>query len=131
MGDNMPGSGQTTRTIVWAIVVLFVCTMGTVVAMTLATDAEQTTMLVATIIPQLGAIAAVLVNLRATTQAVAAVKRVEDDTHALTNGLLDSKVRAGVAEVVHPELLDPRYVEDGGQQETDVEARDERHRPKP
>lgn len=126
----MPNSGQTTRTIVWAVVVLFVTTMATVVAMVLVADADTTAVLVATVLPQLGAIAAVLVNLRATTEVGARVKRVEDDTHALTNGLLDSKVRAGVAEVVHDELLDPRYAEDG-QQATDHAVRDERHRPKP
>lgn len=129
-GAAMPSSGQTTRTIVWAIVVLFVTTMATVVAVMLVATEDNRIVLVSTVLPQLGAIAAVLVNLRATTEAVARVKRVEDDTHALTNGLLDSKVRAGVAEVVHPELLDPRYASDG-QQATDVEARDERHRPKP
>lgn len=108
----MPNSGQTARTIVWAIVALFMTTMAAVTAMVLfVPDPSTSATLVATILPQLAATAAVLVNLRATASVNDKVRKVARDTDALTNGLLDSKVRAGVAEVVHDDALDPDYTE--------------------
>lgn len=37
----------------------------------------------------------------------AKLDKVAKDTHDLTNGLLDSKVRAGVADVIRPQHIDP------------------------
>lgn len=59
--------------------------------------------LLGTLAPTIAAVA-LLVQVRGVQADVA---QVREDTHALTNGLLDSKVRAGVADVIRDEHLDP------------------------
>lgn len=115
----MPNSGKTARSIVWAIVALFVATMAATVALFLvADDATVAATLVTSLLGSLGTIAAVLVTLAKTSQVADSVRRVEGEveevsgrTHDLVNGLLDAKVRAGVAEVLHPNLVDPAIVD--------------------
>lgn len=99
----------TTRTIVWAVVVLFIGSLGAVIALvTFVDDSSLATTLVAAVFTNLAAMAAVLVKLLSAQAAVAdAVGKVEQHTSALTNGLLDAKVRTAVAEVLRPELVDP------------------------
>lgn len=111
----MPNSGKTTRTIVWAIVCLFSVTMGATVALFLVADnPTMAATMVTSLLGSLGTIAAVLVTLQKTAQVSARVDQVagtmdtvDGRTHDLVNGLLDAKVRAGVAEVLHPDLVDP------------------------
>lgn len=96
----MPETGKTQRTIVWAIVVLFCATIaGVVLLATLVEDAS------AYVTPLLGSMAPTIAVLAA----MRAIESVRQDTHALTNGLLDRKTRAAVAEVLDDELLDPQY----------------------
>lgn len=63
-------------------------------------------------------------------QAVTAAKvdQVATDTYRLTNGLLDAKVRAGVADVIRPEHIDPAAE---NQLVNDRRVRDEVHYPGP
>lgn len=107
------GAGRTQRAIVWAVVVLFATAVAAVVIMAV-TDAPAAyiTAVLAAVTPTI----AVLVTLRE-------VAGVRADTHALTNGLLDSKVRAGVAEVLPDELVDPDYRD--GRREADQLRADE------
>lgn len=55
----------------------------------------------------------------------AKVERVADDTYRLTNGLLDAKVRAGIADTMPEHMLDPDYVED--QMHVDRRVRQDQH----
>lgn len=104
----MPDSGRTMRTLVWAVVALVTVTLGSVVALVVLAPPEVDRQ--GLVVQVLGVIAptlAVLVTLRQVSQVQGQVDRVAQDTHDLTNGLLDRKVRSGVAEVLHPNLLDP------------------------
>jgi hypothetical protein len=53
----------------------------------------------------------------------AKVEQVDRRTEELSNGLMDAKIRAGVADVIRPEHVDPEAVE---QLEADRARRDER-----
>lgn len=58
----------------------------------------------------LGSLASTLASLGVlakVNQTEAKVDRVADDTYRLTNGLLDAKVRAGVADVLPDHMIDP------------------------
>lgn len=99
---------RTARTVILAIVILFSVTLVAVTLLTLFTkDPESNTALVASLFGNLGAIAAVLVNLQRTASVEEKVDTVGQQTSDLVNGLLDAKVRAGVADVMHPDLIDP------------------------
>lgn len=116
-------SDKTTRTLVWAIVIL---TLGVVLAVVLVALLAPTDTARDTITQVLGVLAptaAVLATLRAVSTVQGQVQEVAADTHALTNGLLDAKVRAATAEVVHPDLVDPAY-RASGQALDDHAARD-------
>lgn len=110
-------SGSPSTAAIVAVCVVFCATLGAAVAVfALSPDGEQTVGLVgsllATLAPTLAAVA-VLVQVKGvqSTQAEQGerIERVASDTYALTNGLLDSKVRAGVAEVIRDDLLDPEH----------------------
>jgi hypothetical protein len=103
----MPNSGKTTRTIVWAIVALFVTTMLVVAYLSTAVESSAAAALVASLLGNLSALAAVLVNLQRTANVESTVNDVARDTHDLRNGLLDAKVRSGVADVLPDHLVDP------------------------
>lgn len=123
----MSDSGQTLRTIVWAVVVLFAVDLAAVVVVAILLG-DTSAALVASILAAMPATAAVIVNLSATAKVQAQVSTVAQDTHDLRNGLLDAKVRAGVADVIHPELIDPEYAEGEGII-ADRVRRDEEHEP--
>lgn len=55
----------------------------------------------------------------------AKVEQVAEDTYRLTNGLLDAKARAAIADTMPEHLLDPDYVD--GQMHADRRVRDEQH----
>lgn len=93
--------------LVWAIVVLFSVTVAGVVAMVVAVGVEASTALVAALLGQVGTVVAVLANFQRTGVVEQKVDAVASDAHDLVNGLLDAKVRAGVAEVLQPHLIDP------------------------
>lgn len=115
---------KTTRTIVWAVVILTAVVVAAVVLLELFADPTRETDAASKVLSVLAPTIAVLATLRAVGAVQGTVERVERDTHALTNGLLDSKVRAGVAEVVHPELVDPAYSD---KRVTDQRAVDDAH----
>lgn len=114
MSPNAPQKSSTNVALV-AVCVVFCFTLACVVAVfALAPDGANTIALVGsllgTLAPTIAAVA-VLVQIKgvAVTQAEQGerIERVASDTYALTNGLLDSKVRAGVADVIRDDLLDP------------------------
>ena len=94
------------RTIVWAIVVLFVVCIASVVLLRLFAEGEATTTITA-ILATLPATVAVVAALVRVEQMGTTVNKVEHDTHRLVNGLMDSKIRAGVADVLPDDLVDP------------------------
>lgn len=125
------GSGQrvsaTAALIVVAIV--FVVTVLSVLLAFLFAPAERDLTLVigpllGTLAPTIAAVA-LLVQVRGVQ---ADVQQVRQDTHALTNGLLDSKIRAGVAETVRDELVDPAAAD---LLRTDRQTRADHHTPEP
>lgn len=122
MSDNTPSttsSALASTAVVWAIVALFVATILGSSAVAVFAEGDAAATLVAAMFANLVSIVAVLANLRVTQQ-------VQHDTAELKNGLLDAKVRAGVSDVLHPELLHPDYVETG-QRVRDDERRGEAH----
>lgn len=93
------------------VAIVFVVTVVCVLIAFLFAPAERDISLVigpllGTLAPTIAAVA-LLVQVRGVQADVAQVRQ---DTHALTNGLLDSKVRAGVADVIKDEHLDPDAV---------------------
>lgn len=121
----MPDSGKTQRAIVWAVVALFGMTMAAITAVALLYRGDDTAAMVASLLAAVGPTVAVLAAMRQQSMTADTVRRVERDTHALTNGLLDSKVRAGVAEVLPDELVDPAYVDT--RHPVDLRAVDDAH----
>lgn len=121
----MPGSGQTIRTMVWAIVVLVAITLAAVVALTtLAPPGEDRRTVVLQVLGILAPTLAVMVTLVQVGRVQAQVETVARDTHDLTNGLLDSKVRAGVADVLHDDLMDPEAADQVAEDRARIESRD-------
>lgn len=117
--EQSSSTAMTSTQVVWAIVALFSATIlgSTLVAVFAEGDAAAT--LVAAMMANLLTVVAVLANLRVATQ-------VRQDTAELKNGLLDAKVRAGVADVLPDHLVDRDYVETG-QRVRDDERRGESH----
>ena len=109
MQTTQPRLGTTAALVVVAVV--FVVTVVSVLLAFLFAPADRDLTLVigpllGTLAPTIAAVA-LLVQVRGVQ---ADVSQVRQDTHALTNGLLDSKVRAGVADVIRDEHLDPEAV---------------------
>lgn len=103
---RVPDSGQTTRTMTWAVVAMVAITLATVVALAYIGATDQVGQVIGILAPVL----AVLVTLRQVNQVQTKVDQVAQDTHDLTNGLLASSVRTGVAQVIHDDLIDPQAV---------------------
>lgn len=114
----MTNASKSTTAALVIVAVVFTVTMLSVVLSFLfapagSNSADVIGPLLGTLAPTIGAIA-LLVQMRdvkASQQATEAkVDKVAQDTHELTNGLLDSKVRAGFADVaphlVHPSAAD-------------------------
>ncbi len=122
---HMPNSGQTTRNMVWAIVVLVGLTLAAVVAlMVLAPAGEDRRTVVLQMLGILAPTLAVLVTLQQVGRVESRVTEVAQDTHDLTNGLLERKVRTGVADVLHPNLVDPATAGQVAEDRAVIEARD-------
>lgn len=107
---------QTTRTLIWAVVALFATDVAAV-AVVVALGGPET--IVVSLLGQLPVMAAVMLSLRS-------VEQVKRDTADLRNGLLDAKVRAGVADVLPDHLVDPDY-RTTGQYRRDDERRGTEH----
>jgi protein-S-isoprenylcysteine O-methyltransferase Ste14 len=111
------------------VAIVFVVTVLSVLLAFLFAPAERDLTLVigpllGTLAPTIAAVA-LLVQVRGVQ---ADVQQVRQDTHALTNGLLDSKIRAGVAETVRDELVDPAAAD---LLRTDRQTRADHHTPEP
>lgn len=91
-----------------------------------APDGANTGTLVTTLIGSLAPTLAALGVLAKVNNTDAKVDRVAEDTYRLTNGLLDAKVRAGVADVLPDHMIDPKALD---QIESDRQVRDEQHLP--
>jgi ascorbate-specific PTS system EIIC-type component UlaA len=108
--------------------VVFCFTLAACVAVFIAApEGGNTASLIAILIGALAPTLASLGVLAKVNNTDAKVDRVADDTYRLTNGLLDAKVRAGVADAMPEHMLDPDYVE--GQLHVDRRVRDEQHLP--
>ena len=98
---------STTSALVVVAVVFVVTVVSVLLAFLFAPEGRDLSLvigpLLGTLAPTIAAVA-LLVQVRGVQ---ADVSQVRQDTHALTNGLLDSKVRAGVADVIRDEHLDP------------------------
>lgn len=118
-------SGQTTRNMVWAIVALVGLTLAAVVVLvTFAPAGEDRRAVVLQILAMLAPTLAVLVTLQQVGQMRGQVAEVARDTHDLTNGLLDAKVRTGVADVLHPNLVDPTVTDQVEEDRDRIASRD-------
>ena len=105
-----PSRVSTTSALVVVAVVFVVTVVSVLLAFLFAPEGRDLSLvigpLLGTLAPTIAAVA-LLVQVRGVQ---ADVSQVRQDTHALTNGLLDSKVRAGVADVIRDEHLDPEAV---------------------
>ena len=125
---DMPPTGRgpvATTTALIVVAIVFGVTVVSVLLAFLFAPADRDLRLVigpliGTIAPTIAAIA-LLVQMGSVRGEVAQVRR---DTHALTNGLLDSKVRVAVSETVHPNLVNPEVE---GLLEVDRKVRDRAH----
>lgn len=126
MTRTMPNSGKTTRTMVWAIVALVALTLAAVVALMALTPAsEDQRAIVLQVLGILAPTLAVMVTLISVGRVQDSVNSVAQDTHDLTNGLLERKVRTGVADVLHPNLVDPTTVHQVEEDRAHIQARDD------
>ncbi len=90
------------------LVVMFVVTIAASAAIALAIeDGARATSLIGLLLGSLGALAASVTTLYKVTSLGQVVDDVAQQTTDLTNGLLDSKVRAAVADVLQPHMIDP------------------------
>jgi hypothetical protein len=108
MSTNLGASRvSSTAALVVVAIVFCVTVLSVLLAFLFAPEGRDLTLvigpLLGTLAPTIAAVA-LLVQVRGVQ---ADVQQVRQDTHALTNGLLDSKVRVAVSETVHPDLLHP------------------------
>lgn len=93
--------------IVVAVCVVFCFTLATVAAIFIAApDGANTGSLITSLLGTLAPTIAALALLVKVNSTEAKVDRVEATTDRLANGLLDAKIRAGVADVLDPSLID-------------------------
>jgi hypothetical protein len=99
------GNGPTNGNIVWSIVAIvgLVLICSTLVLL-LAPEAD-----VAPILGTLAPTVAALGALAQVSRMQGKVDRVDQHVEDLSNGLMDSKIRAGIADVIPDELLDDTY----------------------
>jgi len=105
------------NTMVWGAVVVFIATLGTIVALSLTVkDSEQLGRLIGLILPAVGALVVLILALDKVSQVDQKVDKVGRQTSDLTNGLLDAKMRVAVASIIRPEHIDP-----GAQQQLEAD----------
>lgn len=118
-------STSRTTTVVWGAVVVFTVTLGAIVALSFSVDdTEQLLRLVGLILPAAGSLLLGFLALDRVTKVDEKVDVVAKHTTELTNGLMDSKIRAAVADTIKDIYIDP-----GAQQllEADRRRRDGVH----
>lgn len=121
----MPDSGKTARTTVWAIVVVFVATLGAVVLLAAMAPEGQEVDLVVQVLGTLAPVLAVLAAMRQVNVVGQRVDQVAQDTHDLTNGLLERKVRVATSEVLHDNLVDPAAADQVLEDRVVIQARED------
>jgi hypothetical protein len=110
--------------IVGAVVFCFV--IAAVVAIYVAApEGANTGSLITLLIGQVAPTLVALGVLAKVNSTAAQVEQVAEDTYRLTNGLLDAKARAAIADTMPEHLLDPDYVD--GQMHADRRVRDQQH----
>lgn len=124
-----PASGNV---IILAVCVVFVVTLGAAVAVTSAVeDGARASSLVSMILPVGGTALLALLALFKIGEVQQVAEEVRAHTVDLTNGKMDAKIRAGVADVLADALIDPqayplveqaREIRDRGNAETHAEA---------
>lgn len=103
---STPSPAVSTTVVVVGVVVVFCFTIAACVAIFVAApDGANTGSLVTILLSSVAQVIGVLALLIKVSGTDAKVDQVAQDTYRLTNGLLDAKVRAGVADVVDPSLL--------------------------
>lgn len=103
-----PSQTVSGNVIVVAAAVVFLATLGAVVAIALAIeDGARVTSLLGLILPSCSAVILGLLALFKLTEIKADVATVKADTTDLTNGKMDAKIRAGIADVLANHLIDP------------------------
>lgn len=101
-------STSRTNSVVTGAVVIFVATLATIVALALAVeDGARVESLVGLILPAAGTLLVALIALDKVVKVDEKLDEVGRQTTDLTNGLLDAKVRAAVADVLAPHMVDP------------------------
>lgn len=118
----MPNTTRTAVTLVWAIVALVLGTLTCVVLLAVLAPPDRLDGLVIQVIGVIAPTLAILATVQQVKNVGERVDKVAEDTHALSNGLLDAKVRSGVAEVLPDHLVDPVY--NDGPREADEAARE-------
>lgn len=94
--------------VVTGVVVLLVALMATVVALGIAIeDGAHAATLIGLVIPLVGLAVPGLLALVKLNDVQATVSKVAGHTTDLTNGMLDAKVRAAVADVMSEDVIDP------------------------
>lgn len=110
---------NTNNGIIAGVVSIVVVALGCATALTIfAPEAD-----LAPVLALVGSTVATLATLAKLQGVDAKVDQVDKRTEDLTNGLMDAKIRAGVADVIRPEHVDPEMAD---QLEADRTRRDQR-----
>lgn len=103
---NVPPN--TTVVLIVGVVVVVCFTMAACVAVFVAApEGANTGSLLALLLGQLAPTVAALALLAKQSSTDAKVDTISEDTSAMTNGLGDAKLRAAIADVLDPSLIDP------------------------
>lgn len=105
---NAGPTSTSTSTVVWGAVVVFSVTLASIVALAFAVeDGARIESLVGLILPAAGTLLLGFLALARIDNVEQKVGQSLAHTTDLTNGLMDSKIRAAVAEVIKDAYVDP------------------------
>jgi hypothetical protein len=90
------------NSLIWGIVLIFVCTLLAATVIYIAVPDREST------VPLILALIALPTTVAGTLLTLTKVNQTNSQVEQLTNGLMDAKVRAGVADVLPEHLLDPQ-----------------------
>lgn len=101
-------SSNRTNAVVMGAVLIFLGALGTIVALAFAVeDGARLESLVGLVLPAAVTLVLSFLALDRVAKVDEKLDRVGRQTTDLTNGLLDAKVRAAVADVLSPQMVDP------------------------
>lgn len=118
------GSGFTTVLIVCVVVAFVVSVIAATAVAVLVEDAGRATVMIGLILAPLTSVLSALIVFAKVSDLDAKVGEVRTDTADLTNGLMDAKVRAAVADVLAPE-----YVDENARDQLIIDRARREHRP--